>query len=158
MDNKTYLKNAMRTDLKDQYENIRIRLDNKQSARLVHALLGIGGESGELQDQLKRHLVYGKDLDIVNLKEELGDLMWYCALALDEIGSSFDEVMAMNIAKLRARFPGGFTEEKAVNRDIEAERKVMEEKVEDPMLEQAVKQYERQQDPDNPFNYEYPTE
>lgn len=126
MDNKTYLANAMKTDLQDKYDPVIDRISNKQAARLVHALLGIGSESGELQDQLKRHLVYGKELDIVNLKEELGDLMWYCALALDEIGSSFDEVMAMNIAKLRARYPAGFTEDKALNRDVESERKVME--------------------------------
>lgn len=128
MDNKTYLANAMKTDLQDKYDPVIDRISNKQAARLVHALLGIGSESGELQDQLKRHLVYGKELDIVNLKEELGDLMWYCALALDEIGSSFDEVMAMNIAKLRARYPAGFTEDKALNRDVEAERRVMETK------------------------------
>lgn len=126
MDNKTYSKLALNTDLKGRYEPIVERLANTQNARLIHALLGIGSESGELSDQLKKHIAYGKDLDLVNLKEEVGDLLWYCAVLLDEIGSSFDEAMEINIAKLKKRYPQGFTEEAAINRDVDAERVILE--------------------------------
>ncbi len=94
--------------------------------RLLHAGIGLATESGEFLDALKKHIFYGKPLDRTNLKEEAGDLMWYIAIALDELGSSFEEVQATNIAKLRARYPEKFTEELAENRDLKTERKILE--------------------------------
>ena len=47
---------------------------------------------------------------------ECGDVLWYMAVILEEIGSSFEEVMAMNIEKLEARYPNGFTEQAAKDR------------------------------------------
>ena len=64
------------------------RLQSKQTARLIHGMVGISTESGELLDALKKHLMYGKSLDLVNIKEEVGDVLWYCALILDEVGGS----------------------------------------------------------------------
>src|SRR5437764_1204166 len=49
---------------------------------LLHAILGISGEAGELVDAFKKELIYGKTLDIENLKEEAGDILWYMALLL----------------------------------------------------------------------------
>jgi NTP pyrophosphatase (non-canonical NTP hydrolase) len=67
-------------------------------------------------DAIKKHILYDKPLDITNVKEELGDLLWYMSLMLDEVGSSFEEVMKMNHDKLEKRFPGGFTEKLAQER------------------------------------------
>lgn len=120
-----YIKDAVRTDLQT-YEPVLERLQSKQTARLIHGMVGISTESGELLDALKKHLMYGKSLDLVNIKEEVGDVLWYCALILDEVGASFEDVMKTNIDKLRARFPEKFTEEKAVNRDLDTERKILE--------------------------------
>ena len=94
--------------------------------RLLHAGIGLATESGEFLDALKKHVFYGKALDRTNLKEEVGDLLWYCAIALDELGSSFEEVQATNIAKLKARYPNKFTMGDAENRDLKAERKILE--------------------------------
>lgn len=46
---------------------------------ITHMVLGIIGEVGELVDAVKRHYIYGKPLDIANVKEEIGDLSWYVA-------------------------------------------------------------------------------
>jgi NTP pyrophosphatase (non-canonical NTP hydrolase) len=71
-------------------------------------------ETGEIQDVLKKSLMRGIPVNDRHLKEELGDLMWYCAILLDEIGSNFEEIMEMNIVKLNKRYPNGFSEAAAV--------------------------------------------
>lgn len=45
-----------------------------------HAKLGIITEVGEIADAYKKHLIYGKPLDVTNIMEEIGDLAWYVAL------------------------------------------------------------------------------
>lgn len=112
MDNKTYQSEAMKVD-RGTYEDVTERLQTKGLARLLNAQLGLSGEVGELTDALKKHIMYGKSLDLGNVKEECGDILWYMAILLDEVGSSFDEVMTINDAKLKARFPKGFSEDNA---------------------------------------------
>ena len=54
--------------------------------QVQHAQLGLLTEIGELADMVKRHVIYGKDLDVVNGKEELGDYCWYLGLYCHEQG------------------------------------------------------------------------
>src|SRR6266404_8273706 len=65
-------------------------------AHILHAALGLGGEVGELQDALIKHFVYGKSLDRVNLKEELGDCLWFIGKMLRQLDSTFEEIMEIN--------------------------------------------------------------
>lgn len=83
---------------------------------LLHAILGISGEAGELVDGFKKSLIYNKPLDVENLKEEAGDILWYMALLLRTIDTTFEEVMAANIAKLRIRYPEKYTDQAAIAR------------------------------------------
>jgi len=83
---------------------------------LLHATLGISGEAGELLDAVKTSFIYNKELDFVNAKEELGDILWYVALACRTLGVSFDEIMQMNIDKLTKRYPEKYTDEAASER------------------------------------------
>jgi len=92
---------------------------------ILHAVLGLGTEAGEIQDAVKRTLFYGAKLDEVNLKEEAGDLMWYLAILLNKLGISFEDVMETNVKKLKLRYPEKFTHEKALNRDLQGEREVL---------------------------------
>ena len=102
-------------------------LDHKTMlARVMHGMIGIATEAGELQDAIKKHMIYGRDLDLVNVMEEVSDVLWYCALTLDAAGFTFEQAMERNIAKLRARFPDKFTSELANNRDLDAERAALE--------------------------------
>ena len=98
----------------------------RKIARLLHALLGLVSETGEIADQLKQHLIYGKPLDEVNLVEEQGDFSWYANVMVDAIGSTWEASWAKNIAKLKVRFPDKFTQAQAIDRDHGAERAVME--------------------------------
>jgi NTP pyrophosphatase (non-canonical NTP hydrolase) len=125
MDAKEYIKDATVTDLMD-YGPVLERLQNIHTVRLLHAAMGLCTEAGEFMDMLKKHILYGKPLDEVNLKEELGDKLWYAALALDELKSTFEQVMETNITKLRARYPNRFTEQDALNRNLDKERKILE--------------------------------
>ena len=95
--------------------------------RLLHACMGMQTETAEFTDALKKSLFYGKTLDTVNLKEELGDLLWYVSIAMDELGTTYEAEMQRVINKLKLRYPEKFTEEDATNRDLFAERKLLEE-------------------------------
>ncbi len=99
---------------------------DQQLARLLHGALGACTETGELQDMIKKHLIYGKPLDLVNVIEEIGDTMWYLAIVLDACGVTMSDAMQRNITKLRLRYPEKFTSEKALNRDLAAERAALE--------------------------------
>jgi NTP pyrophosphatase (non-canonical NTP hydrolase) len=99
---------------------------NMMVARLIHATLGLASEVGELADMLKKHIIYGKALDLVNIIEETGDVLWYEALALAAVKGQLSDAMEKNIAKLQKRFGDKFTEHAALNRDLPAERKILE--------------------------------
>ena len=96
------------------------------NARAVHAFFGLLTETGELADGFKRAIFYGKPLDTTNIKEEVGDVFWYLAILCDILGINFIDCMSANIEKLRKRFPTKYSHEAALNRDLEAERKVLE--------------------------------
>jgi NTP pyrophosphatase (non-canonical NTP hydrolase) len=96
-------------------------------SRIMHALLGMMSEIGEIADAMKKLVIYSKDLDILNLIEEHGDESWYMSLLIDACGSTWEQSWAKNIAKLKARYGDKFTEEKALNRDLEAERAALAE-------------------------------
>ena len=115
MDINTYLKESERT-----------LIDKGHDMNLLHAAMGIGTEAGEMLDAFKRKIFYGKELDTVNVKEELGDLMWYMAILMRELDLDFEEVLQLNIDKLKARFPDKFTEHDALNRDLDKERSILE--------------------------------
>lgn len=99
---------------------------NRMVAQLIHAFLGLSSEVGELADALKKHLIYGKTIDQINVLEEVGDLEWYCALALTAIKKTMEECMQKNIDKLRARYGEKFSQAAALSRDLNKERKALE--------------------------------
>lgn len=88
----------------------------QDQAKLLHATLGMQSESGEVADTLKRHIYYNQPLDMLNIKEECGDLLWYIALALTTIGCTMESCMHNNIEKLKLRYPEKFTEKDAKER------------------------------------------
>lgn len=94
--------------------------------RLIHAAFGMQTETAEFTDALKKSLFYGKVLDTTNLKEELGDLLWYVAIAMDELDTDFEAEMDRVINKLKVRYPKLFTQDAAEHRDLKAERASLE--------------------------------
>lgn len=98
---------------------------DKLSVRLLHAALGCFTESGELLESMKKQYETGM-LDKTNFGEEVGDIEWYQAIGFDESGVAESSCREKNIAKLRKRYPNKFSSEAAVNRDLTAERTVLE--------------------------------
>lgn len=94
--------------------------------RLVHAGIGIFGEAGEMLEAITKQMTTG-ELDLINFAEETGDVDWYKAIAHDETGIPEETTRASNIAKLKARYAHKFTDEGANERDLAAERAVLEE-------------------------------
>ncbi len=81
------------------------KLTKPQTIRLLHGAMGLCTESGELMDQLKRHIFYDAPLDLINIAEECGDQFWDIAEILTAIDAKFLDVMQANIDKLRERYP-----------------------------------------------------
>jgi len=108
---------------------IQTLLDNPQLIRLIHAFAGMQSELAEMADILIGVLFEGKQLDVVNAQEEGGDVNWYVnGLWADSLGTTAARVMRQNIDKLaNVRYPEKFTELAANNRDLETERKILEE-------------------------------
>lgn len=121
---KNYQELALKTDHKS-YDHVAARFTPSMS-RLTHAALGLSTEANEFCDQLKKHLIYGKELDKVNLIEELGDLCWFIAMACDELGTNFEEIQQININKLKARYGEKYSDDKALNRNLSNERNILE--------------------------------
>lgn len=127
MDSKKYIKQALVTEARD-WSPVASRLGETPNIRVLHAAMGLSTEANEILDHMKKVVFYGKPMDRVNLLEEVGDLFWYCAILCDELGVTFEEVMEININKLRARYGDKFSETDALERDLETERKILETK------------------------------
>lgn len=119
-----YVAHAVRTE--SPVFGAKHRLQDPKMIRLLHGAMGLCTEAGEFQDAMKRHIFYGKELDYVNLMEEVGDTCWYLAIILDALNMTFDGALEINIEKLKARYPERFTEELALNRNLNVERTVLE--------------------------------
>ena len=89
-----------------------VSLDEKGAniERLLTGAVGINAEGGEVMEIVKKLIFQGKpwdDQNIYHLKRELGDVMWYVMQCLIALDSSMDEIVGMNVEKLKARYPGG---------------------------------------------------
>lgn len=92
----------------------------------LHMVLGMQTEVAEIADVYKKYMAYGKELDLVNVKEEIGDVAWYLANICNLHGWDLRDILDTNIKKLQARFPEKFTQENAINRNLKKERKILE--------------------------------
>ena len=88
----------------------------KMIGELLNGALGLTGEAGEVADMVKKHIFHGHDLTTEELVKELGDVCWYLALMCNAIGVNLEDVMALNIEKLKKRYPDGFSETASINR------------------------------------------
>jgi len=78
--------------------------------RLLTASIGLASETGEFSEIVKKIVFQGKPLDddnIFHMKRELGDIIWYWIQGCRALDLDPNEVVAENINKLKARYPGG---------------------------------------------------
>lgn len=120
MTSNEYQKLAMRTnDGKCTYRlNMSIfNIENKTDiGGIINACLGLSGEVGETNDMIKKWIFHGHDLDDDKLAKEIGDILWYVALMCHSLGWDMEEIMQLNIDKLKARYPQGFDTELSKHR------------------------------------------
>jgi NTP pyrophosphatase (non-canonical NTP hydrolase) len=81
-----------------------------ESFDLMHSVYGLCGEVGEYADAVKKHQVYGRPFDAENAIEEIGDIMWFVALAADCLGVDLNEIADRNIKKLAKRYPDRYSD------------------------------------------------
>ena len=92
-------------------------------ADLSHSARGIATEAGEFNDAIKRWVDYDRKLDINNVIEEAGDLLFYLTNALTKLGIPIEVVIDRNVTKLDKRYKSGYTDAEAEARaDKEAEQ------------------------------------
>ena len=80
------------------------------TARMLTAAVGLSAEAGEFTEIVKKIVFQGKpvnDENLFHLKRELGDIMWYFIQACIALDVTPEEVIEMNVDKLKARYPGG---------------------------------------------------
>ena len=114
-----HLKAAERTNgiTANDYQRAALRTAGDDPSKyLLNGVMGLCGEAGEVIDLVKKHLHQGHELDHLKVVDELGDVLWYCALTAEAVGATLSEVMERNIDKLMARYPEGFSKERSVHR------------------------------------------
>jgi len=82
--------------------------------------MGVAGEAGEVIEKWKKIIAYKDGVitpeDKAELAKELGDVVWYIAVFAKELGLSFEEVMQVNVEKLKSRQTRGTIKGKGDNR------------------------------------------
>lgn len=103
-----------------EYQELAMRtapINLSHEEQLLNGCMGMCGESGEAIDQLKKFMFQGHELDKLHMAKEIGDVLWYAALATQALGFSLDDIMQMNIDKLRKRYPITFDVGLSINRE-----------------------------------------
>ena len=87
-----------------------LEANGTNTSQLMTAALGLTAESGEFTEVVKKIVFQGKPYNednVFHMKRELGDICWYLAQACMALDTTFDEVIEMNVDKLKKRYPGG---------------------------------------------------
>lgn len=103
----------------EEYEQLAARTLNQSLApdqRLLDAAAGLSEEAGEVLGLIRKHLFMQHPLDKARLTTELGDALWCLTTTAGAIGVSLEDVAAANIAKLRKRYPNGYTSKQSMQR------------------------------------------
>ncbi len=123
MTTEDYERLAMRTEADQDKILVRLMSLGANAMRLDNAARGLAGDAGEVASAVMKYIEYGRDLDRVNLMEEVGDCLWRLAQVCKAGGFSMADAMEGNIRKLRKRYPDNYSDYHAAeeNRDRKAE-------------------------------------
>lgn len=102
----------------NEYQKLASRTINPELKKVeneFHALHGMVGEIGEIHSIYQKEY-QGHSMDIEHLKKEVGDLLWFIAEYCTANEWNLEDIMQMNIDKLKERFPEGFEVEKSLRR------------------------------------------
>jgi len=87
--------------------------------QLNNYVFGLVGEVGETVDLLKKYFYHGHEIDKPELKNELGDILWYVSAVASLFDLDLQEIAQGNIEKLERRYPEGFSTEASIKREKE---------------------------------------
>lgn len=88
-----------------------------EQMNLIHMAMGISGEAGELLDTIKKFAIYNKPLDMTNIIEELGDLMFYIEGIKNALDITDSQILQFNVNKLSKRYESlSYSDKAAVER------------------------------------------
>ena len=125
-----YYGRALKPELANEAQQMSLqnfeRAEDGGMEKLLHAAMGLCTESGELLEAVYKAKWSGEEFDVVNCKEELGDLFWYMAIIFRDLDLNLEEVLQINSDKLDKRYGAKFSEHAAINRDLTAERNILE--------------------------------
>lgn len=113
--------------------NLECTKDKDTRTRLDHAITGLVTESGELSGLMKKIKFYGAEVPKINFLDELGDLLWYLVTAMNTFEITLEDLIRLNMTKLKARHPNGITFETAMNKNKGNEREAMVKEIEEIM-------------------------
>lgn len=133
MQAKEYNDKALRTEADQSLILYRLGALGPEAMRLDNAARGLAGDAGEVSSAVMKFIEYGKPFDKANMLEEVGDCLWrlnqVCAAVRGLTGDetfTLESAMDANIRKLAARYPDKYSDDKAINRNKEAELKAIE--------------------------------
>lgn len=113
---KEFVMSVMSSKSKSLDELIEVlkNLENQgiNAALLNTAAVGLSGETGEFSDLVKKIFFQGKEVDSTTrekLEKELGDVIFYWITGCLALGLDPDSVIKLNVDKLSARYPTGFS-------------------------------------------------
>jgi NTP pyrophosphatase (non-canonical NTP hydrolase) len=112
-------------DFKEYGEKARATRDQNNKAHIIYPAFGLGGETGEVLELVKKSLRPGGVLVIKDVIEELGDVLWYISAFADDLGSSIEDVAKVNINKLAARHADRISVPQADGGDREIEEAIV---------------------------------
>ena len=98
------------SDFIDRVDQLSHEDINVNISLLLTSAIGLAAEGGEFCEIPKKIIFQGKPLDeaaVFHMKRELGDVMWYWINACRALNLDPNEVVAENVKKLEARYPGG---------------------------------------------------
>ena len=106
---KSHQSHTYKTDLgTPQYKRLGLRV-NGEDVKIMHYLLGMSSEVGEVSDLFKKTIMRGEKIAAAQVVEEVGDLLWYVDRLLANFNSSIPEAFEANKRKLELRYPDGFS-------------------------------------------------
>lgn len=109
-----------------QYDGrLPVVINEREKIRVLHCLIGLNTEAGETVPLINQ-LIRNYPLDMTNLKEELGDFLWYVDKGASAIGITVQGLLVINNDKLQARYTKGkFNNAEAIQRNLDNEVKIM---------------------------------
>jgi NTP pyrophosphatase (non-canonical NTP hydrolase) len=97
----------------DEFQQSAARTRNPgltDTERLLDSAAGLAEEAGEILGLVRKHAYQSHPLSRDKLQTELGDALWCLAMTAQSAGLTLEQVAAGNVAKLRARYPDGFSD------------------------------------------------